>query len=187
MFLVSRFFWLQSFKFPAIITFDLFNLNSLCCIHSPPFDILLAQGFSRIFKCNRDAKVHSVMRLCMICQFLMMLYVVLKGGFSKDLSAGKSKCKVNAGSKFPSRQCWIFKLCSLVVIYVALQIGKACGEKWNTMAFEVSISSVQPDSCVALGIYPVLLLTGVNWLITQPWWCILKYCGVDMFCIYFFS
>jgi len=68
-----------------------------------------------------------------------------------------------------------------------MQIGKACGEKWNTIAFEVSISSVQPDSCVALGIYPVLLLAGVNWLITQPWWCILKYCGVDMFCIYFFS
>ena len=44
-----------------------------------------------------------------------------------------------------------------------MQIGKACGEKWNTMAFEVSISSVQPDSCVALGIYPVLLLAGVNW------------------------
>ncbi|PAN29298.1 hypothetical protein PAHAL_5G215400 [Panicum hallii] len=31
------------------------------------------------------------------------------------------------------------------------EIGKACGEKWNTMSFEVSISSLQPDSCVALG------------------------------------
>jgi hypothetical protein len=54
---------------------------------------------------------------------------------------------------------------SLVVIYLALQIGKACGEKWNTMAFEVSISSLQPDSCVALVIYPLMLPADVNCLI----------------------
>ena len=81
-----------------------------------------------------------------------------------------------------------------------MQIGKACGEKWNTMAFEVSISSVQPDSCVALGIYPVLLLAGVNWKCiceTSGKEVYAKHfhstvfhfsgCGVEMFRIYFFS
>ena len=58
---------------------------------------------------------------------------------------------------------------NLVVICLALQIGKACGEKWNTMAFEVSISSLQPDSCVALLIYPLMLPADVNWLIPQCW------------------
>jgi len=49
------------------------------------------------------------------------------------------------------------------------------------MAFEVSISSVQPDSCVALGIYPVLLLAGVNWK------CICETSGKEVYAKHFHS
>jgi hypothetical protein len=77
---------------------------------------------------------------------------------------------------------------SLVVIYLALQIGKACGEKWNTMTFEVSIFSLQPDSRVPLVIYHLMLPADVNCLIPQ-WWCEFDHGALDMqfgFCLYFF-
>uniref|UniRef100_C0HED0 HMG transcription factor n=1 Tax=Zea mays TaxID=4577 RepID=C0HED0_MAIZE len=47
------------------------------------------------------------------------------------------------------------------------EIGKACGEKWNTMTFEVSIFSLQPDSRVPLVIYHLMLPADVNCLIPQ--------------------
>lgn len=68
---------------------------------------------------------------------------------------------------------------SLVVIYLALQIGKACGEKWNTMAFEVSIFSLQRDSCFALVIYSLILPADVNWSIPHCW-CEFEHGGLDM-------